>query len=387
MDEVIWKRLSILGLFLGLLVSSVVLAQDLVDLNGSYTVAAGQDKPPREEIFKKVGSELALNAIKELLGDSKFNRSQKLIQTRILPQLDRYIPILRLGTTDKLADGSEQINVSARISIKDLKSILLKESLISASEGTPTAISFVTFIDRVNSRSYRWWLPDPEGSQGLKEPYVQFTEILRDEMGEKGFFLADSGKRDLKRLIPAPFLSDSFRNDDLTFLSDFLKYQIVITGRLLFARDGNGYRVNSEVQALQGSNGRLIAEVVRSFPLKGGAFDWSLQMGFESIAREVAKELVGQIFEAWEKGAIGSDYIQILFSGNFEFLEIEKLKATLSRLGDVKLLREKSFEKGAVKFEVNSDSSSDVLSKKISSVLGQSYSVDVSGAVIEIQKR
>ena len=366
-------------------------AQNVVDVNETVVINRRDDIPSREDLHKDVATKVAEQFVKEMLGDIKFERNRKVIGSRILSQYERFIPLMRNTPFENTQDGKVQSVVSLKISLKDLRQVLLKENLLSSTESVPSLAPFIMLLDRVNAKSYRWWLADATSSTLLQEYHQRLLAELKSEFGAKGFYVADPQARNLKDLIPPAYLSDSYRTGDLVFLGDLLKYQILLSGRLIFSaspNQANTFRVMADIQAVQATNGRVIAEINRPFDIKGTSVEWALQSHFASVLTEISKELTGQLQEVWQKGTLGSDYLKLVFKGDVEYQELENLKTEMGKIPDIKLLRERFFKRGEIVMEINSSSNAEKLSEKIRSMKSLSqYQVQASGTELIMKKR
>jgi hypothetical protein len=383
---------SILALLLTVLTGTAY-AQDTLDLTEIVTASKREEIPSREQIFKDVSNKVAREYVRQILGDSKFERSQKTLVTRIYPRADRYIPVMRNSNFEPGPDGKLTSTITMKLSIKDLREMLLKEGLLSTNEGTPTVVTFISISDRVNAKSHRWWLPDPVSGGGSLLEYSQKSlKLMKDEFNDRGFFVADPQTRDLKDLIPPIFLNDSYKTEDLSFLGEYLGYEIVVSGKIVFSRsldNPNSYGINVDIQAIQSANGQSIAEVVRNFEIKGGgAFEWAITNNFSNVIAEASKELASQVQEVWQKGTLGSDLLRMVLSGDVEYKELESFKMEASRLPEVKLLRERLFERGSITFDVGSSVSPAILADKLkASKLSQNYLFSTSGSQVSVKKK
>lgn len=378
-------------LFLLVMSQSDAFGQNVIDVNETVTVKSREDIPSREDLHKNIATKVSEQFVRDILGDIKFERHRKVISSRILNQYERYIPLMRNTPFEATHDGKFQSIVSLKVSLRDLRQVLLKENLLSSTEGVPSMAPFIMLLDRVNSKSYRWWLTDATSSSLLQEYHQRLVTELKTEFGTKGFYVADPAARNLKDLIPPAYLSDSYRTNDLVFLGDLLKYQILLSGRLIFSaspNQANTFRVMADIQAVQATNGQVIAEISRPFDIKGTSLEWALQSHFNSVLAEITKEITGQLQEVWQKGTLGSDYLKLVLRGDVEYQELENLKSEISKMPEVKLLRERFFRRGEIVFELNATSNPEKLSEKIRVLKGLSgYQVSASGNDLIVRKR
>jgi len=367
-------------------------AQDVLDLTETVTAENREQVPSRDEIFKEVSTKVAKEYVQQILGETKFERSRKIIGSRIYSRADRFIPVMRTSPFEAGSDGKLRSTVSLRLSVKDLRQLLLKEGLLSINEGTPTVVTFISINDRVNAKSHRWWLPDPVSGGGVLSEYSQKSlQLLKTEFNNRGFFVADPEARNLRSLIPPVFLNDSYKTEDLSFLGEFLGYEIVVSGKIVFSRpvnSSNAFAIVMDIQAIQSANGQSIAEVARQYEIKGGAFEWAISNNFANAVAETSKELASQVQEVWQKGTLGSDLLKLVLNGGIEYKELENFKSEVSKLPEVKLIRERMFERGTIVFDIGSSVPPSQLADKLRSIkLSQNYSFSASGSQVYARKK
>ncbi len=372
--------------------TSMVSAQEVLDITETLAVENKEAIPSKDQIFKDIALKVSREYVRQILGDSKFERSQKTILTRIYPRSDRFIPLMRNSPFEPSGEGKLQSTITLRLSVKDLRQLLLKEGLLSTNEGTPTVVTFISINDRVNAKSHRWWLPDPvSGGGSLLEYNQRALKTIKDEFNQRGFFVADPHARNLKDLIPPVFLNDSYKTEDLSFLGEFLGYEIVVSGKIVFSKVtdvANAYKISVDIQAIQSTNGQSIAEVARQYEVKGGAFEWAVQNNFGNVISEMARELSSQVQEVWQKGTLGSDFLHLVLNGDVEYKELENFKTEAAKLPEIKLIRERLFERGTVTFEVGSSVPPGQLADKLKATkLSQNYSFSTSGSQVNVKKK
>ena len=78
----------------------------------------------------------------------------------------------------------------------------------------------------------------------------------------------------------------------------------------------------------------------------------------------------------------------MVLNGDVEYKELENFKMEASRLPEVKLLRERLFERGQITFEVGSSVSPSILADKLrASKLSSSYVFSTSGSQVTVKKK
>ncbi|MEQ1875319.1 MAG: hypothetical protein ABL958_01645 [Bdellovibrionia bacterium] len=326
-------------------------AQDLIDLTIDSVTAEKDTGNAKEKMIAEVIEKTSIKYIKELIGETKYEKNKGLINSKIIKQRNRFIPWANSTPPKADANGNMTSSVTLKFSVKDLRQLLLKEGLLHLTEGAPVSIPFVSIIDRANARSYRWWV-DTTSTGSLQDQHAKLISILRTQLGKKGFYVVDPVGSSLRDIIPLPFRQEGFRNEDLLLLGDFLKGEVMIDGKVVLDRDeGNSSKMSVEIQAIQTSNGRVVAELTRVFQEKAPPTEAALQKVLASHMNEVGDEFAGQILDVWQKGILGASFLKLALRGNFSFQDIEKFKTEAMRVSDIKVIRERSFANQEVVFE------------------------------------
>ena len=109
--------------------------------------------------------------------------------------------------------------------------------------------------------------------------------------------------------------------------------------------------------------------MTRSF--EGSSNDWNL--GITQILKksmpEVSMDLVSQVSDEWTKGTFGATLLQISLRGSMGYQDLETFKKQLiTKLGDVKSIRERRLELGTATFEVDASGGLSALSKRLTSI-------------------
>lgn len=328
-----------------------VRAQDLIDLTVDAVTAEKDPASAKEKMITDVVEKTSAKYIRELIGDTKFDKNKATINAKILKQRNRYVPWTNTGPLKADSNGNTTAAVTMKFSLKDLRLLLLKEGLLHLTEGSPVSIPFISIVDRANARSYRWWV-DVSSSGFLQDQHAKLISILRTQLGKNGFYVVDPVGSTLREIVPLPFRNEGFRNEDLLLLGDFLKGEIMIDGKIqLDKADGNSSKMSVEMQAVQTSNGRVVAELTRTFQEKTPPTEAALHKVLASHLNEIGEEFASQILDVWQKGILGASFLKLALRGNFSFQEVEKFKSEALRVSDIKVIRERSFTSQEVVFE------------------------------------
>ncbi|HEX4922691.1 MAG TPA: hypothetical protein VFV50_01345 [Bdellovibrionales bacterium] len=351
-------------------------AQDLIDLSVDSVTAEKELGAAKDKMIRDVVEKTTVKYIKELIGETKFEKNRGLVSSKILRNSNRFIPLVRTTEPAQDANGNYTSTVTMKFSVKDLRQLLLKEGLLHLAEGSPLSIPFISIVDRANAKSYRWWI-DGATPSFLQDQHSRLISILRTQLGKKGFYVVDPVGSSLRELVPSPFRGEGFRTEDLLMLGEFFKGEVMIEGKVVLDRaEGSSSRMTVEIQAVQVSNGRQVSELTRVFQLKAPPTESALQKALTTHLSEVGEEFAGQILDVWQKGILGASYLKLALRGNLSFQEIEKFKAEAMRVSDIKVIRERSFAPQEVVFECEVTGGASQVADKLKSVR-PSWSVQV----------
>jgi hypothetical protein len=342
---------NFLALIVLVLLSPTLHAQDLLELSIDAVSNEKDLESAKTAMVKDVVENTTFKYIKELVGETKFEKQKATINSKIIKQSNRYIPLVRNTPPVQNSTGAFTSTVTMKFSLKDLRLMLLKEGLLHLNEGSPISIPFISIIDRANARSYRWWV-DQSSAGFLQDQHDRLVLNLRTQLGKKGFYVVNPVASSLREIMPSAFRGEGFRVEDLLLLGDFYRAEVLIEGKVILDRDQlAATKVTVEIQAIQSSNGRVVAEVTRVFQTKSPPTEGALQKVMTSFLAEAAEEFAGQVLDVWQKGILGASHLKLALKGPVSFQEIEKFKADAMRVSEIKVIRERSFAPQEVIFE------------------------------------
>ena len=334
--------------------------------SGNKTRAAS-----RKEIMDKAVEETSLDFIRQMIGEEKTSRNIQLIKNFVIKESGKYILKIKGEDIEKV-ENEYKMNFRLEVELDSLKSILLQDGLLYEMEGPSKVLPFISWSDKVNSEAYSWWTDDLIGSSPLG---ISVTKSLHDafrkELSVKGFYGIEPIGSSLKMLIPESFSNSRINNSDLLFLGDYFSAPIVIKGKVEAQSRGtfsNNYILDVKLVAYQSVNGRVIGEVSRKFETDSGAFNLVVNKKWDLEVNSVAKDLSSQVFNSWQKGTFGSSLVKVTLQGQLPYGQMELVKERLSRIGDIRAIRERLFEPGAVTFEVDTSREPQQLAKIIQNV-------------------
>ena len=208
----------------------------------------------------------------------------------------------------------------------------------------------------------------------------QFDVLL---FREKNFFLIDPVAQHYIQWMPQPFKTESPTLDDLQWMGDFFKAQMIISGDVILSAGDAPHSVKSNIKlvAYHSANGRVVGEVTRAFEIPETDWDLGVQQVLRKAFSEVTKDLGSQVFDEWTRGTLGATLLKISLKGPFGFQDLENFKKQImAKVGDVKKIRERRMEQGAVTFEVDSASGIANLIKNFETTSFDGFHVNVEQA-------
>jgi hypothetical protein len=167
--------------------------------------------------------------------------------------------------------------------------------------------------------------------------------------------------------IPSSFQNERIAGEDSQFFAQYFNAPVVIDGQVLInkAEKGNGFRVEVRMTAIQVSNARPIADVSRRYDVQG-TFEGAIDKKIREVAEAVSSDLASQVFEAWQRGSVGTSVIRVTVTGKHTLPSMEVLKERIrSQLTQVKNIRERLVSSDSVSFEVDTVVSSTELASKL----------------------
>ena len=323
----------------------------------------------RKEIIEKANEEIAKALVVEMIGEAKYNRNRTVINQKVVRNFNRFTPYVKNGELEQLPDGTYKLSTVARVNMNDLQALLLENGLLYETDGTPTAIPFVKMIDKVNGKSYTWW-SEKESSGDLlviKQEKI-FEELLKDAFYKKNFYLQRPASHRFFELLPSAYQSENLRGEDLQTLAEKLGAQIVVMGdiQVMAHRErSDAFAMSVSLTALQASNNRVIAEVVREFETDAGNFETVVDRKFKQAVQSTCQDLAAQVLEAWQKGTIGASLYKVTIRGRLPAQLQESFKDQLkSKVREIKTVRERLISSDGIVFEVDSSVGPQEIAKK-----------------------
>ncbi|OQW47535.1 MAG: hypothetical protein A4S09_15120 [Proteobacteria bacterium SG_bin7] len=338
----------------------------------------------QDEVIEKV----SLRYITDLIGDKKVNKNKNMINAKIIKNYGRYIPTVKVGRLEGNGD-SRQMTVTLKISLQNLKQMLLQNGLLYEQDGPAVVLPMIAMTDKTHMLTYRWWVSDNDKSknflhQEISGVHNELTKALKNQ----GFFLRNPTAANDKNLVPQAYQIDALRLEDLFFLGEFFKSQIVVKGDIRFEQGSEGSEVSRiyvRMTAMHTGNGRVVAEVVRALDTEPGVFERTISNKLDTTLPDIANDLATQMHEAWQKGTFGTRLIKLTLRGPLDYYQVNKFKTQVEqKVGEIKSIRERLFEPSQVTFEVDSSVGIDGLVEKFKKSRFDGFNVELDGVSAEV---
>lgn len=361
---------TLLVLVLSVLFFSVAQAQqgDLIDRTFSGTSKETNPQEARRDIQEQAAQKVSEEIVKELIGQDRFNRHRSLIQSKVVKNSARYIPYSKPSALSQ--DGAEfKMSVEMKVSLRDLKQLLQENALLNENDAIPVVLPTIAWIDRVEGRSYRWWIPGDRNAQTFLVKNGRLLEsALRDSFQKNNFYVIRPIEAGLGANVPADFQSEKISSENGGFFAQYFNAPVMIDGQVLLSKadSGRGYKIEIRMTAVQVSNGRAIADVSRRYETPAGNYESAVDKRLREVVETASNDLASQVLEASQRGSLGTSVLRVTVAGRSSIPQMEALKEKIrSQLTQVKGIRERLVSAESVSFEVDTALPPDELASKI----------------------
>lgn len=296
--------------------------------------------------------------VKEIIGESKFNKNKSLIQQKILKNTARFIPFSKNGEVQPASPSGFTMNILLKVSLSDLQSVLLENGLFYASDNNPMILPTVKFIDKTKSKSFVWWLPQESSEKSfLIKQNLKFEDQLKNALTKSNFYLLRTQQFKYAEAGYGLPKDESMRLESWQSTAQKLGAQIQIAGEVSFANSSertDGFVVAIHLTALQTMNGRVVAEITRKFETEPGVFQNVIEKKTGEVFESSSNELATQILEAWQKGSLAAEFFKLKISGRLPILFQESFKDILkNKAREIKSVNERLITAQSLVYEID----------------------------------
>lgn len=343
---------SLLFTFL-LFFSAVTWAQEVMDLNLHETMPVGEATDPKNQLTKQAVEKVSLESIESFIGKERLAANRKKIEEKIIANSSKYLLSMRTGQVQK-EKGNFALDVQLKISLKNLRSLLLAEGLLYQMDGTPTLLPAVRISDQVALQTYAWWDAKNSSSSFAKGAFDIFIADLAGKIKSTNFQLRTPWKD--KKALNAK-VSDKLTSIEALQLAEASKSAILMRGEITFTpKEVTGsYVITVNLTATQTSNGRVMADVQRKYETQPGSYRNVIVPKFKEVSPKIAADLVVQLDDAWKKGQFGTQLVKLAVRSDLTPKQLEAFKKTLLlQVRDIKGIRERLLSAGRTVYDIDS---------------------------------
>lgn len=335
-------------------------AQEVIDLQLTERFDPAEVAASKAEIFDRLVERIAFENIQTFIGKEKTERNKENIKNKVVKNFNRFILSSKSSPITKVPGTNlQEVKVDIKLSLKNLRSLLLEEGLLYQTEGPPKLLPAVRFIDRVGAVSYNWWADKPtRESTYLVSAFKSFQGSLKSELMKIGFYSMNPSEGNFGESVPEAYKLQAPQTPDLLFLGELFKSSIVLKGDIIFRGKPNQegvYLIDFRIQALQTQNGRMLAEVVRVYETPVGEFKAGVAKKFNEVVDKVSEDLATQMNDAWKKGTFGASLLRLVVKSDLPPKDLEDFKkVVVLQVREVKALRERVMANRSLTFEMDS---------------------------------
>jgi len=321
----------------------------------------------KKDIQDQAASKISEDVIKDLIGEDRYAKNRTLIQNKVIKNSARYIPFVK---PSELVQGGDvfKMSVSLKVSLKDLKQILQDNSLLSENDTAPVVLPLVSWVDRNQMKTYRWWQPSDKDAQVfLIKENRHLEDALRGAFQKNNFYVIKPGTAGLAGSVPGNFQDEKIVGEDAQFFAQYFNAPVVLDGQVQISKgEDNRYRIEIRMSAIQVSNNRPIADVSRKFDTEPGSYENVVDKKVKEVSEAVSSDLASQVFEAWQRGSLGTSVLLLTIQGKSNLPLAETLKDRIrTQITQVKNIRERMISSDSMSFEIDTAASATEISQKI----------------------
>ena len=362
-----------------ILVPSKAPARDFKDINIEI-LSDKRGGEAKQEAFDQAIEQATKTLTDELLGPEKAAKLWGGAKAKLLKNSTRYLVFIK-GSPPLDEGGKTKTTVFLRLSPDNLETLLREEGLLSS--GTLKVLPLLEVVDS-HGAHFAWWAsPSEEGKPTpLEDLFKRFYGQMAGKFKAKGAFVLDPTGAAFRMTVPAAYRSNVLRREDQMLLAQYLKADIVISGRVESVRPRNEnseLRLSYELQMWQAKSGRTIGEVQRSEPLSSEAPKVVLAT-LEQSNPKVMEELATKLNEAVTSGGLSLNLIRMAVTGVMSYRQQNEFRRQLAQLRDIRVLKERSFEPNRIVFEAETTVTGQELARTLQKTKFSLYTVEVDGA-------
>lgn len=344
---------------------------ELIEKTVSGESKAKNPTQARREIIDEATQQVTEEMSREFMGEEKFQKNKSSVLSKMNKQSARFVPFSKPGPIQGDKDSGYKMTVTLKVNPAIVKQILQGMGMLDENQAIPVVLPLVTFQDSTNGRTQKWWLlsdNDPDLAF-VKTLNKQFETQLRTSMRNVNFHLLKPHSEHMNPSVPAGLRTEKLNPEYLKLFSDWFNAPLVMEGGVeLHASpaDSSRTRIDVKLTVLQASNGQVVADVVRFYDTDRGALESVVNKKWREVLESLTADLSNQVFEAWQKGSLGSSQIKMVIQPRPPINEIEGLKEALrSSSAGVRSIYERLVTADSLTFELTSQLSAAEIANRL----------------------
>jgi hypothetical protein len=353
--------------FLTFVIATVVHARFKTVVSDQMVTEVDQRKA-RGTAIEQATTTITLDMIKKEIGEARFNENQKQIENEVIPLKNRFIPFFKILSSQKEGEGY-QFKIEVKVSRQDLRQVLQQKGLFASAEKTGITLPFLEVNNALTGESFRWWQPDFAVSKDLESLSLNFEKEMFQGFLDRGLFMLRPQAFHMTHMVPDFMRKTYLTQTEMVQLTNLKQGQLYLDGRVDVISSPlreNALRVRVQVKCKQSSNGKNVAEVVRTLDTPTGQGLSQIATKVSEMARETGLELANQVYDLWQRGALEAQVLQLAVTGDLDHMQLLRLKRELNQtLGLSNGLTERLYEPGRVTFETDYSGGVESLSQKL----------------------
>lgn len=326
------------------------------------------ERKARRTAIDQATDAVTIDMVKKEIGEGRYKDNQSKVDSQVMPIKNRFIPFFKIISSRKQGETYE-FKIEVKVSRSDLRQVLQQKGLFATSEKTGITLPFIEFNNALNNESFRWWSPEFSVSKDLEGMAFAFEKELFQGFLDKGLFMLRPQAFHMGPMIPHFMRKTYLTQTDMVQLTNFKQGQLYLDGRVDVITSPlreNALRVRVQLKCKQASNGKNVAEVVRTFDSPSGQALNQIGSKVTQLALETGQELANQIYDLWQRGALEAQVLQLAVTGELDHMQMLRFKKELNeKLGLSNGLVERLYEPGRVTFETDYSGGIEALSQKL----------------------
>ena len=331
--------------FLCLLDPSTSAAREPTDVSLEILLKAGEGK---QEAFDQATEQATRKLGEDLIGPEKIESAWAHTKSKILKNSARYVLFIR-GSAPTDGPEGQKVTVQMRLAPDALETLLREFGLFS---GASVRVLPMFQVAEARGSRYAWWAGGDEGPTPSLDYFKRTLAQLNGVAKGKSIYIMDPTSAGLRAGIPSSYRTETLRREDQLLLAQYLKADVVISGRVDVTKAGDQTRLNLNFEVWQARTGRAVTDAGRSEVVPSDQPKVVAQ-ALDQATKRVFSELTTKLGEAAAGGALNLNTVRLVTEGNLNFRQQSDVRKALGELREIRAVRERLFEPGRVTYEVD----------------------------------